>query len=867
VTGDTDPGDPSSSRGADVRIPHPSAEQLLGPDADPTSILPPADWDDSVDPGPGDDVVVGSPGDDAVEPSPGNDTVAGGDGADRLGGGDGADALDGGPGQDVVGGDGGDDEADGGADRDVVDGGPGTDGVRGGDGGDTLRGGPDDGSDGGDTLDGGTSVDDLSGGGGNDTLRAGEDADAAFGESGDDTIETAAGFDSAYGGDGADTCVDSEQAFLCEERRGVTDNVLPLDAPEPAGPCSAFAAAGGDDQAPGTFARPFRTAERLANSLRPGQVGCLVGGDVPFEEPDHEIHVRAAGEPGSPITLRSAPAGPRATVKGRLWIDGAAHDVVIEGLILDGRNPLALLRGVGAALPSPTINGDRITFFGNDVSNLQSATCFIVGSVHGFGVAEDVTLAGNRIHDCGVTPSPASAGGDQGMNLEASRNAVVEDNYVFDNAGYGILVYPDAQGSFIRDNVLDRNRINLHYGTASAAAGWIYPEGTEVLPQNNPATNNVITNARLDQDDPSHWQVEGFTGPRSEPAGNLVDLNCFWHQNPARNIQRPNHGFTEGPSNTIAASGPGYANEAAKDFSLLGGPGQCARSFGPEDPPFVETLAPEGGVAGFRITDRSRTAGSVVRIEFRSDTAVRLSAPVNVAPGAVESARVERPDGLGDGPVTYRAVGRSASGFAYGDLQTIIPPDGGPPPPPSVPLVASTATLVKTDRSRARARLRGLTRFYAFDDFAEVPVGTEINARGRPLDVTTSDPGGGTTTAHVRGGEFVVRQARNGDTTFDLSKRLGCGLRAGGVRAARAKRNGLYANWRKKRRKRRRRIKGQYGQGSAKATRFLVQDRCDGTLIAVQRGTVVVTDFVKKRKLRLKAGERYLARAPSRRRR
>jgi hypothetical protein len=180
--------------------------------------------------------------------------------------------------------------------------------------------------------------------------------------------------------------------------------------------------------------------------------------------------------------------------------------------------------------------------------------------------------------------------------------------------------------------------------------------------------------------------------------------------------------------------------------------------------------------------------------------------------------------------------------------------------------VASTATLVKTERSRARARLQGLTRFYGFDDFAEVPVGTEINARGRPLDVTTSDPGGGTTTARVRGGEFVVRQARNGDTTFKLSKRLGCGLRSG-VRAARVKRNGLYGDWRKKRRKRRRRIRGQYGQGSANGTRFLVQDRCDGTLIRVQEGTVQVTDFVKNRKLRLKAGERYLARAPGRRRR
>jgi hypothetical protein len=49
-----------------------------------------------------------------------------------------------------------------------------------------------------------------------------------------------------------------------------------------------------------------------------------------------------------------------------------------------------------------------------------------------------------------------------------------------------------------------------------------------------------------------------------------------------------------------------------------------------------------------------------------------------------------------------------------------------------------------------------------------------------------------------------------------------------------------------------------------RGTDWTVEDRCDGTLTIVKRGTVVVRDQVKRRTVTLKAGQRYLARRGNR---
>ena len=221
-------------------------------------------------------------------------------------------------------------------------------------------------------------------GGGNDTvcgsdgfdeIDAGEGNDRLYGLAKDDFLIGGPGTDSYDGGTGYDTGdrVAGEPCTSIEAANGLPGSgsanaACPtpsdLDARHPAPtssvPCDLWAAVDGDDNGAGAFVDPFRTVERLVNSLRPGQTGCLKPGTyVPAAQ---QTRVRAQGEPGKPITLRTQPGQPAATVNGLLWVQQEAHDVRFLRLRLSGNNSL---RSDGRALASPIVNGTRITFMAN----------------------------------------------------------------------------------------------------------------------------------------------------------------------------------------------------------------------------------------------------------------------------------------------------------------------------------------------------------------------------------------------------------------------------------------------------------------------------------------------------------------------
>lgn len=78
--------------------------------------------------------------------------------------------------------------------------------------------------------------------------------------------------------------------------------------------CHRFAAPTGSNHAPGTANRPFQTAQRLVNSLRPGQVGCLFQGVY-----RGSVRIWRGGRPGAPVVLSGYP-GQTARIVGRLEI-------------------------------------------------------------------------------------------------------------------------------------------------------------------------------------------------------------------------------------------------------------------------------------------------------------------------------------------------------------------------------------------------------------------------------------------------------------------------------------------------------------------------------------------------------------------
>ena len=259
--------------------------------------------------------------------------------------------------------------------------------------------------------------------------------------------------------------------------------------------CDRMARPSGNDRWPGTGARPYRTVQKLADSLRPGETGCLRG---VFEE--DQIIIRRGGRSGSPVRLRSEP-GTRATIRGRLTIQARATDIVVSGLNLDGRNVID-----GA---SPTVLGDRIVFRNNDVTNYDTEICFILGSVTNGHLAEGTVIDGNRIHNCGKLPSQNR---DHGIYVEYARGTVITNNYIYDNADRGIQLYPDADGSVITNNVIDGN-----------GQGIIFSGSGSRTSDDNVVESNVISNSRL-RYNVEYYYADGVPAGR----GNVVRHNCIF---------------------------------------------------------------------------------------------------------------------------------------------------------------------------------------------------------------------------------------------------------------------------------------------------------------------------------------------------
>jgi len=298
--------------------------------------------------------------------------------------------------------------------------------------------------------------------------------------------------------------------------------------------CDRYAATSGSDGSVGTSSAPYRTAQKLIDSLSAGQTGCLLTGTY-----DESLRFNHGGTPGTPIRLTSAP-GNRATVVGRMFVPDGSSDVVVADLTLDGRN--------ASALPSPSIAGDRVMFSNDDVSNGHTGICFTIGSALGWGVAENTVLDGNRIHDCGRLPSTNH---DHGIYVEASRNAVITNNYIYANADRGIQLYPDAQGTTVANNLIDGNGEGVSFGGDS---GWASSNTTVV--------NNVITNSVDRANVESWWPAGNPVG-----TGNVVTSNCVWN-GAAGNIDSSGGGFTAS-ANTVA--NPQFANRTARDYTLSSG--------------------------------------------------------------------------------------------------------------------------------------------------------------------------------------------------------------------------------------------------------------------------------------------------------
>jgi parallel beta-helix repeat protein len=309
-------------------------------------------------------------------------------------------------------------------------------------------------------------------------------------------------------------------------------------SPAAAQGCDKVASPSGDDAAAGTDSAPLRTAQALADSLAPGETGCLHAGTY-FED----LRVNHGGNAGAPIVIQSYP-GERARVVGRLYVPRGSDYVTVANLDLDGTN----LQGTNADdLPSPTVDSAYATFQGDDVTNDHTNICFNLGN-SSYGRAEHTLIQGDRIHDCGVLPAQNH---HHGIYVSNADDTQILNNVIYDNADRGIQLYPDAQRTTIKGNVIDGN-----------GEGIIFSGDGGVSSNDNVVENNVITNSTLRNNVESYYPDGNPIG-----SGNLVQDNCIYGGARDSGDGAIGDGVGYSVSATIHAN-PQYANRAGKDFQL-----------------------------------------------------------------------------------------------------------------------------------------------------------------------------------------------------------------------------------------------------------------------------------------------------------
>jgi CSLREA domain-containing protein len=174
-------------------------------------------------------------------------------------------------------------------------------------------------------------------------------------------------------------------------------------------------------------------------------------------------------------------------------------------------------------------------------------------------------------------------------------------------------------------------------------------------------------------------------------------------------------------------------------------------------------------------------------------------------------------------------------------------PEADLPPP-----VAGETVNVSRARGTVKIKLPGSDEFFELEDGQQVPVGSTFDTSKGRVNLQAA----GSQRAWFYQGVFRLGQGKGAKplSTLTLTGRLNCG---GGGKANAAQK-------RKKRRlwgdgKGRFRTKGEFSSATVRGTRWLVEDRCNGTLTRVTQGRVAVRDFVRKRTVIVRAGRQYLA--------
>jgi len=316
---------------------------------------------------------------------------------------------------------------------------------------------------------------------------------------------------------------------------------------------------------------------------------------------------------------------------------------------------------------------------------------------------------------------------------------------------------------------------------------------------------------------------------------------------------------------------------------------------GPDDGFFIADQGPDQGPEHDLVREVSGGASPLVttRAGSRSLTATpgdgesterRLSNPASIAIDRQNVIYIADTDAN-----VVRAVVRTAAPAAGGSPPSspIAPPPESPParadqpelgtaamveeestglPSPAEPVVGKRAS-VQPAGGRVRIRLPGREGFLNLVGKASIPVGSIVDTRRGKVRLTTAaNRSGKTQTAVLWGGVFKLRQKRARRPVTELAMRGSASSCPAGRSAGTAHRFAQAARRGKARRlwgrgHGRFRTRGHHGAATVRGTIWGVFDTCKGTRVKVRRGVVAVDDFARGRRVLVRAGGSYLARA------
>jgi hypothetical protein len=229
---------------------------------------------------------------------------------------------------------------------------------------------------------------------------------------------------------------------------------------------------------------------------------------------------------------------------------------------------------------------------------------------------------------------------------------------------------------------------------------------------------------------------------------------------------------------------------------------------------------------------------------------------------------------------TYHArlVAFSHHGFAAGaDVAFATATAAAPVPPAPLPTQTSAGSAtaappvlgesvnVAVRTGTVKVKVPGAAGYTTLTDLSSLPVGSILDTRDGSVTLRSALPDGSTQAGIFHGGLFEIRQPQGAGGLTELVLRGALtGCPSAGARAAAASK--------KKKRKPPRRLWGSDSKGkfrtrggnsvaTVRGTAWYVEDRCDGTLTRVSKGSVSVYDSGRHRTVLVRAGHSYLARS------